>query len=355
MWDVRGWNRLTLHDDPPLVAAREEFLVWLEEVPEPFRTTWENRLRSDLDSAHFSVRLELFLHHYFKKNRWLIEIEPEVPKSGNKPDFRLSRGNDQVVVEAKAVLDQETITRETQRLRRLADDLEGKLSGDVIIEPLSPLPPNAPARRIRHKIESRIEEHVRSGARNVLEFEISDVHEKTKYQLAIIFIPRQVKEGELHGVGGTISEAHWLNLKQQIRKELEKKAGKYGPLNMPFVIAVYGAGEFPVNAIDECDALFGDRKWNIPETVDGVVTETRKRNGLFTAMRDGSAHQERVSAVLFYRFKWLDDGHLHQSHMYHNPFARLPLDPALLPDMPQLVFEDAVPPKWVNGEPDQPW
>ena len=23
MWDIRGWNRLTVHDDPPLVARRD--------------------------------------------------------------------------------------------------------------------------------------------------------------------------------------------------------------------------------------------------------------------------------------------------------------------------------------------
>ena len=62
-WNLTGWDRLTAHDDPALVAARREFQAWLDEIPEPHQTTWRKRLESTLDAAHYSVRLELFLHH----------------------------------------------------------------------------------------------------------------------------------------------------------------------------------------------------------------------------------------------------------------------------------------------------
>jgi hypothetical protein len=60
MWDVRGWKRLTVHNDPSLVTAREEFLSWLAEVPEPTRSACEKRLKSKYDHAHLAVRLELY-------------------------------------------------------------------------------------------------------------------------------------------------------------------------------------------------------------------------------------------------------------------------------------------------------
>lgn len=140
MWDVRGWNRLTVHDDPPLVAARQEFQSWLTELPEHWQSKWRGRLESALDHPHLSVRLELYPHHYFKSEGWAVDIEPEMPESPNKPDFRVMRGTDTILVEAKAILDEQTITQETQRLRQVADNLSGKLSRDVIIEPLSDLP-----------------------------------------------------------------------------------------------------------------------------------------------------------------------------------------------------------------------
>ena len=51
-YDVRGWKRLTVREDPQLVAAREEFLAWLGEVPNPHRVDLDARLRSELDHAH---------------------------------------------------------------------------------------------------------------------------------------------------------------------------------------------------------------------------------------------------------------------------------------------------------------
>ncbi len=92
MWDIRGWKSLTIHDDPPLVAAREEFLSWLSKVPEPHRASWKQRLESELDHPHYSVRLELYLHHYFESSGWSIDIEPDMPGSPNKPDFKVVRG-----------------------------------------------------------------------------------------------------------------------------------------------------------------------------------------------------------------------------------------------------------------------
>ena len=88
---------------------------------------------------------------------------------------------------------------------------------------------------------------------------------------------------------------------------------------MPFLIAVYGAGEFPVRTRGELDALFGDREWLVPRRGGGEVTERQKPNGFFTSVREGKRGHVDVSAVLFYRFKWLEDtpcslgAHLSQS------------------------------------------
>jgi len=342
MWDIRGWNRLTVHDDPPLVAARREFLSWLAEVSEPARTVWRGRLESKLDHPHLSVRLELFLHHYFKNNDWSIEIEPEMLGSPNKPDFRVTRGQDRILVEAKAVLDEQTIAEETQRLRQLADNLTNKLSRDVIIEPLSDLPPNLPASRIKAQVEQRAKTRVDE----VLEFDISDVHQGMQYSLRVVLLPKTAATTERGGVGGTISGVHTLTIGKRIRGALEAKADKYGSIDMPFVTAIYGAGQFPVQTRHEFDALFGDEVWNVHRSRQ--VTEGRKPNGFFISVWEGKRHYEHVSAVLFYRFKWLQGSHVQVAHIYHNPFALRPLNPDLLPGVPQMVSYL----KWINGEPE---
>lgn len=340
MWNVRGWQRLTVHDDPPLVAARREFLSWLAEVSEPARTVWRGRLESELDHLHLAVRLELFLHHYFKNNDWSVEIEPEMLGSPNKPDFKVTRGEDCILVEAKTVLGEQSIAQQTQELRQLADNLTNKLSRDVIIQPLSGLPSNLPTKRIRAQIEQRAE----TQANEILEFDLSGMHLGTQYSLEVVILPRSSESTESGGVGGTISGVHKLEMGKRIRDALEQKAGKYGCIDMPFLIAVYGAGEFPVGSRDELDALLGDRVWNLH--LSDQVTERRKPNGFLTSVREGKRRHEDVSAVLFYRFKWLEDSHVHQMHIYHNPFALRPLRPDLFPGVPQMVPVL----KWISGE-----
>jgi hypothetical protein len=348
MWDLRGWKHLTVHDDPPLVAARQEFLSWLAEVPEPNRTVWEGRLKSELDHPHFSVRLELYLHHYFKSNDWHIDIEPEMLGSLNKPDFRVSHGEDCILVEAKTVLEEKSTAQQTQRLRQLADDLTNKLSRYIIIQPLSDLPTSLPTRRIRNQVE----QHAKTLADKVLEFDLRGVHLNTPYILKVVILPKGPEQDEAGGVGGTVSGVHTLAIGRRIRDALEQKADKYGDIDVPFLRAVCGKGEFPVKTGDEVDALFGDRVFLVPTKRGGAVTESRKPNGFFTSMKDGAHRHEQVSAILFYRFKWLEDGHVHHIHIYHNPFAQRTMNTSLFPEVPQMVPCDNEKMMWVNGEPE---
>ena len=159
-------------------------------------------------------------------------------------------------------------------------------------------------------------------ADEVLEFDLWDVHLNTPYSLKVVILPKGSEPSEVGGIGGTVSGVHTLAIGRRIRDALEQKAGKYGDIDVSFLIAVYGKGEFPVKTIDEIDALFGDRVFLVPTKGRGAVTESRKPNGFFTSMRDGTHRHEQVSAVLFYRFKWLEDNHVHQIHIYHNPFAQ---------------------------------
>ncbi len=317
-------------------------------MPEPNQTVWRGRLESDLDHSHFSVRLELYLHHYFKSNGWGIEIEPDMPGNQNKPDFRVTRGEDCILVEAKTILDEQITAQQTQRLSQLADNLTKKLSRDVIIQPLSNLPPRLPTKRIR----AQIEQYAKTQADEILEFDLSDEHLNAQYSLKVVILPRSSDSSELGGVGGTISGVHTITTGKRIRDALEQKAGKYGHIEVPFLIAVYGEGQFPVRAKNELDALFGDREWLVPKKGAGGVTERRRPNGLFVSAREGKRRHEGVSAVLFYRFKWLEDTHVHLAHIYHNPCGLRPLDPALFPELPQMVPDDNGKLKWINGEPE---
>ena len=53
-----------------------------------------------------------------------------------------------------------------------------------------------------------------------------------------------------------------------------------------------------------------------------------------------------------YRFKWLDEGHEHRIHIYHNPFAAKIIDPGLFPGIPQFMRQGETEMGWINGEPE---
>ena len=204
---------MSANNDPPLVGAREEFLHWLDEVPELNRNSWQQRLLSNQDHPHFSVRLELYLHHHFKANSWSIGIEPDMVGSPNKPDFKVAKQGTEVIVEAKTLLDDEHGGQQARRLRQLADEISNKLARTVIIQPLSNLPSSLPAKRIR----SIIEQSIPAKVNDVVEFQIDDQHQAKPFSLKIAIIPAQISDHEAKGVQGLVSNAQTITTHERVR------------------------------------------------------------------------------------------------------------------------------------------
>jgi hypothetical protein len=347
-WDVRGWRRLTVHDDPPLLAARREVLAWLDEVPQSARRVLESRLQSDLDHPHLSARMELFLHNHFVSKSWPVSLEPEVPESPNKPDFLVAPAGMAFYVEAKLIQDAQAVSQQDQRLNQLADSLHNRLSRTVMLKPWSNLPPSLPGRRIASEIEKRA-----AALRDdrVVEFELSDVHLDQPFTLKVTLFPRTWDIGS--GVGALSTGVRTVVAGADIRKALHEKSGKYGELGLPYVICLWPAEQFSSDPEHEYDALFGTRVWHIPPRGAGTVVEDRQRDGFFCMQKPGEPPHLNVSGVLFYRFRWLEDIHEHRLHIYHNPFAKYPLGSEAFRGIPQMVLEDDGNLRWIGGTPDQ--
>ena len=169
---LRGWENLISNDSRPLAAVREQLDSWLSEVREPYHSVWRKRLMSYEDHHFYSVRLELFMHHYFHSKKWAIQIEPDMSNTLNKPNFVFVNEDRSIVVEAKVVFDREDISEQTQRLRRLADEMGKALDCDIMIQALSDLPPSLPNKSIRHKIRQKASD----GSQYINEFVISMEH-----------------------------------------------------------------------------------------------------------------------------------------------------------------------------------
>ena len=289
MWNVRGWDHLK-GDNPGVIAAREEILRLLGDAPEPHMSNWKNRIESQLDHSHFSIRLEIYLHHFFKERGWGIEIEPDLPDTTHKPDFRLRRNDSEILVEAKTLVDSKPVEQQDARLMSLADGLSRKLSRTVSIHPLIDLPPNLPYKRIASCIERKA-----SDMELVQEFTVEGEHEGYSYELEVTTILED-KPTPSSGVGVTVGQAQDMDAGLRIREAIIEKSRKYGKSQVSLVIVVwpqtslYHSG--PKN--DDRIALAGDGDWLI---------DFPKPNGVFTLNRtDGTARYSRIPAVGIYQF-----------------------------------------------------
>ena len=319
-------------------------------VPKSHRDTWEKRLKSQLDHPHFSVRLELYLHHFFKRNGWKVDIEPDLPNTTNRPDFLLRDGKREILVEAKTLLDSEPVEQQDERLKELADGLSKKLARKVHIHPLFDLPNvSLPYKRIAAEIEQRASataiEKWKSGEL-VQEFPIEGEHQGYQYSLHVTIVP-----SPSGGIGGWVTQAHEDNTDKRLREAITEKAKKYGKPGIPFVIAVWPKMSFYMSGYpsdDDYAALFGgDELW----TVTGK--SQFNLNGVFYCKNhDGTRRYSHVSAVVLYLFKYdLDPPHTGRSllRVYHNPFADHRLNSEVFHGVPQgFVNFDSNELQWIG-------
>ena len=329
-WYKQGWETLE-GQQPKVVAAREKLLRQLLEVPEPNRAAWEKRLTSKLDHSHFSVRLEISLHHFFKERGWETDIEPELLGTSNRPDFRFRRDANELLVEAKTVLDPQPVDQQDSRLRILVDGLSNRLSRAISIHPCFDLPPSLPNRRIAAEIEKKA-----AGAELLQEFRIEGEHQGHPYSLDVTILLAD-EQNSLAGVGATIGQAYSVDIGNPMRKAIQEKAIKYGNMDVPFVVAVWPkvGSHFPYPNDDDLVALFGDKVWHVPAPGMQGVAETVKPNGVFTLQGEyGTRRYSRVSAVMVCQ---LDRADYHR--VYHNPFADRPLASDIFLGIPQCFID----------------
>ncbi len=111
---------------------------------------------------------------------------------------------------------------------------------------------------------------------------------------------------------------------EYVREAILDKAGRYGQLDLPYLIAVNVREAFREK--DVCNALFGDLTLQF-DTASGAMSGVRLPNGVWS----GSKHT-RVSAVLI-----ADNLHPYRAAqasvaIWHNPWAARPAT-GLLPSL----------------------
>jgi hypothetical protein len=140
-------------------------------------------------------------------------------------------------------------------------------------------------------------------------------------------------------IGIQAPEIKWINDRTVILQALLKKAGRYGDIDKPYVIAV--------NSLPGCsddgditDALFGSEKYLLTFVERNLISTeaSREQNGLWIGPQ--GTQNTRVSAVLacYEIYPW--SIHSKGIRLFHNPWAKLQYN-GILNDLPKAMVNES--------------
>jgi hypothetical protein len=324
---------------PELKKIRNLLEEWFKNYPDSVKTNLKSRFIDNNDSNHNSAFFELFLHELLIKLGCEVQIEPSVTGTQKRPDFLVNTPDGfQFFLEA-VLATGESIEESANRARinQVYDTLNRMKSPDFFIviklngAPSSP-PPGKKLRKDLEKWLSSINPNDPVFKTNDIDLLPSFPFSHDGWDISFIPIPKKKEYGNEESIRPLAmwlpEKPHLVKTDIQIRDAVNRKARKYGKLDIPYLIAVNVLGDdavFGHEKIDVMNALFGQEVITIQENLQTKEIShklTRCRNGAFIS--GNGPINTRVSGVLV-SFK-LSPSSLTKTnlHLYHNPWAEKP-------------------------------
>jgi len=329
----------------------EEWKFWLSEVKD---SSERHRLQNALEGAdsthHFSARLELFFHYYFVSTGWEIQWHPTLPDTSHKPEFLLSKGQQEILLEANIAAQEQEVADMVEFCNRLKAELERiRLPLEVNFDVSLPTPPLSLFDVVKEELIEFVSSQLTvfdQGAEPEKDVRwVSDL-QGTRCQIDFTLRRQQINPGPNLSVwyiyGG------WSGMHNKLYENIERKANRYGKPDRPFVIGVWGL-DHP-DMTNEKWALYGTQAIQIPRDAEGNPIGPAKTgtnpNGIFLVREDGQLKHRHVSTVVLYQHKLRDEDHQHEIRVYHNPYALHPPGQSVFSGYPQYIRIDDGPGEW---------
>jgi len=323
-------------------AARVRALVdnLLDHYPTKDQDALIRRIRSRDDSRHRSGWFELLLHGLLLTHGFtVVEIEPILP-NGRSPDF-LVQAPDGRDFFLEATVAEGEIGADPGALRRLRDVLQvidDVQSANFFIDlhhrgvPTEPVKISTLRKRVQSFLDGLDYDAIATAFAAKEPTPLLRLEEHGLV-LTIAVVPKNVRQIGGRAIGGRVLPGGLITPNVPIKAAVESKAGRYGPLDKPYLIAVCAVEEF-AHPDAFVDALFG--------TLATAVSPRGDHRWVRNA--DGAWHgpsgpvNTRVSAVLATeRLSPWDVGQ-RRMRLIHNPWAARPLlDLPLGVDVQQVV------------------
>jgi len=347
--DIEPASHLISHADYLNASARPEAArvrafvdQLLGQYPAAKRDDLVRRIRSRDDSHHRSAWFELLLHGLMVARGFtIVDVEPRL-SNGRSPDFLVAApdGREFFLEATVAAGEIGTDPGADRRMRDVLQAIDLVGSPDFFLNlhhrgvPAQPIR----CRQLRTQVqrfvdgldyESVVADFAEQRPGPVFDFE---EHGLT---LRITVVPKHLRQAGGWAIGGRILPGGIVQPHLPIQAAVESKAGRYGQLDRPYIIAVCALETF-ANADSAIDALFGTEAVIVAENGDQRLV--RNCDGAWRGPR-GPIHT-RVSAVLSTeRFTPWDVGQ-RQMRLIHNPWATRPLSNLPLGIEVREVVED---------------
>lgn len=332
--------------------VREKLELWFSHYPVLEQPELRARFRSDIDTQHQSALFEILLHQILLVFGCKITPHPTLPNTAKTPDFLVKplSGTPFYVEAVLATNESAEEVAARARINTVYDVVDRKVDSSnfflwIDVEGAPGSPPRAS--KIASFLNKRIAKLDPDAVAKLYETDGMDAVPSWRYQhdgWIVNFqpIPKKPEARNKEGVrpiGAKSTGVRWVDHRTPIRDAINKKVGRYGKLELPYVVAV-NVLEF-IDEIDIMEALFGKEQFTIdfsqsnpPEPVSTKMS--RVRDGVWTSYE--GPRNTRVSAVLVTTrlSPWnLSSGNV---CLYHNPWAQKSYSSALV-RLPQAVLE----------------
>jgi len=339
---------------PAAANIRQTLEVWFSRYPESEQSEFQTRFRSNDDVNHHSAFFELLLHELLLQMNCHVQIHPSslCNSTTKRPDFLItSPTGSQFYIEAVVATGISADERAARaRMNDVYDALNRLDSPNFFIGlDIAGVPSTPPrARQMRAFLKVRLDklnpdevgELWKTGGIKAVP------HWHYGHDGWIIDFYPIPKSPSMRGrpgvrpIGTQSFEPKFVDASTPIKDTIVGKAGRYGDLDLPYVIAVNSLDENSVDRIDVMDALFGKETYVVAFGPSGAIGEPkieRELNGVWTS-KSGPTYT-RVSAVLLAirAMPWTigSAGVL----LIHNPWAQRPYDSELT-QLPQGVPQE---------------
>ncbi len=343
-------------------TIRRELEEWFARYPASNQAELRARFRSHIDSQHQAAFFELFLHELLLRLGCQVTVHPTVLSVARTPDFLVKSPEGEAFYVEATIATNESAAEAAARARinavydalnRRVDSPDFFLWIEVDGNPATP----PPARRIASFVSARLASLNPDEIAKLYETgRIEEIprwsFEHEGWKIEFKPIPKKPEargKPEVRPIGVQSTGVRWVDHRIPIREAIVEKAGRYGDLDLPYVVAV-NVLEF-INKIDVMEALFGKEQFTIAfsqskptEPVD--IRASRLPNGAWTGT--GGPRYTRVSAVLLATQLSAHSVPRANLRLYHNPWAQRPYR-SVLTRLPQAIPRDNCM-EYIDGE-----